>query len=38
MKFLVTGKGDVSSVQVTAYSRSILMDQENAAALFRIRR
>ena len=27
MKFLVTGKGDVSSVQVTAYSRSILMDQ-----------
>lgn len=38
MKFLVTGKGDVSSVQVTAYSRSILMDQEKRCRSFRIRR
>lgn len=34
MKFLVTGKGDVSSVQVTAYSRSILMDQEKRCRSF----
>ncbi|KSV58607.1 contractile injection system protein, VgrG/Pvc8 family [Acetivibrio ethanolgignens] len=34
MKFLVKGKGDVSSVQVTAYSRSILMDQEKRCRSF----
>ena len=34
MKCLVTGKGDVSSVQVTAYSRSILMDQEKRCRSF----